>query len=456
LPDSADNDLRRVFGDESSRFRIAYFDASLFSHTGHQANACRHITGELRARAFQVDVFASIQIQKDLAVELEAVPWFRLRPYEQSRAFGRIDSFIQALSFGQDIRLAWLRGRYPFVYFNSVLSPQFAAIGRWLASFPGGETPIVAIEFGAPSGASTDGWFEQFAGQYRIAGRYFRALKPDRALLFTFDPAASSEYSNLLGLPVQTLPPVHTASESLRLRERGADGRLTLGFLGQQRTEKGINLLPDIIQCLRRASCPARILIQDGDPAERPITRTMREIAENDPFVEFFHQSANPLLWKDLLGRTDLMVLPYEPNRYKASYSAVAVEAVSAGIPMVVPGGTTMESLAIEYQGGATTFYAWRADTVCQAILRAMASFENLSERAFVGAGVWEKRNGAKPFADRLLEFSADSVEPFLISKPSDHPVSRVERAFLNSLLGARVCGKRIVHSLLGPDRFSP
>lgn len=441
---------------ESALSRIGYCDASLRDETGHQANSCRHITRELRERGIQVDIFANIQIDKELAAELQASPCFQLRPYEQSRAFGRIDRFIQALSFGQDLRTAWMAGRYPFLYFNSVLAPQFSAIGHWLASFPRGQSPLVAVEFGAPSGASTTGWFRQFASQYRVAGRHFHELDPGRFLLFTFDAAASSEYSELIGLPVAVLPPVHRAPGSLRLRKRDADGSITLGFLGQQRVEKGFNLLPEIVQGLRKAGCNARILIHDGDPAERPITRQVRELAEKDPRVEFLHGPANPSLWHELLGRTDLIVLPYEPNRYRASYSAIAVEAVSAGIPMVVPGGTTLESLAIEYQGRVTSFDSWTADATCEAILRAVDSFEDLSTAAFAGAGIWEHRNGARPFVDRLLAFAANQSLPLPVAIDSIPTTSRFEKGARKALLMARTCGRRTIHSLLGADRYSP
>lgn len=436
--------------------RIGYFDASLCGNTGHQANACRHITRELRARGFSVDTYASIHVAMDLASELLAEPCFRLLPYQHSRMFSRIDFSIQAMSFGQDLRLAWSRGRYPFLYFNSVLAPQFASIGKWLATFRPGTAPLVAIEFGAPSGASSEGWFKQFAAQYRTASLCFQALDRDRILLFTFDSAASSEYSAVLDLPVAVLPPVHSARNSLRRRRKATDGRITLGFLGQQREEKGFNLLPEVIGALRQANCDARILVHDGDATERATTGKMREIAAIDPLVEFVHRPADPALWQELMDRTDLMVLPYEPNRYRASYSAVAVEAISAGVPMVVPGGTTMETLASEYQGEATSFSAWDSEAVSQAILRALTTFDKLSGLAYSGALDWARKNGAKPFVDRLMEFGAEPGMVLPLSTAPAAPVSAIDRTSLSLLLTARTWGQCIVHALLGTDRNAP
>lgn len=434
---------------------LAYFDASLRGETGHQANACRQIAGELRRRGKRVDVFASRLIGRELAAELDARPCFRLLPYEQSKAFGAIDAMVQEAAFGQDLRQAWAAGRYPFAYFNSVLAPQFAAIGKWLCGFPADAAPCVAIEFGAPSGASSGGWFAHFADQYRSAAPDFRSLDQKRLLLFSFDAAASAEYAQLLQLPVAVLPTVHRAPGPVRRRCRGSQG-LTLGFLGQQRAEKGVNLLPALIRALLRADPALRFLVHDGDATERPIAAELRRLAGQEPCIEYLQRPADPALWCDLLERTDLMVLPYDPARYKASYSAVAVEAVSAGIPLVVPSGTTIEQLALEYQGSTDSFEAWDANSIGAAIERAVRDFDDLAAQAHAGAEAWNRSNGAEAFVDRLLDFAAPALEATEEKTTVPPGVSRLGVRALDAMLAVRAAGKRVVHSVLGTERHAP
>ena len=435
---------------------ISYFDASLAGNTGHQANACRAIAGELRRRGLRVDIHGNAAIERALAGELDASPCFRLRPYEQSAVLAQADFFIQALSFGQDLRLAWGRTRSPLCYFNSVLAAHFAAIGRWLCRFPAGNAPWVAIEFGAPSGVGIEGWFRPFADQYRRAAREFRRLDAERVLLFTFDRAASAEYAEILQLPVGVLPAVHGVSPAAQPRRRSADGVLTLGFLGQQRTEKGVELLPMIVNGLRRAGCRDRILIQDGDPAVRGITAKLRKLADGDPLVEFVHGPADAEMWQSLLARTDLAVLPYEPGRYRASYSAIAVEAVGSGIPMVVPRGTTMARLADEYQHGAACFDAWDAGSICDSILKALDEFGRLAKGAFDGRVAWSEKNGAGAFAERLLSFGAPALGLAFDTDGWVAQVGAVERATLSSVLAVRSAGRSLMHAFGGTGLRSP
>lgn len=434
---------------------VAYVDASLRGETGHQANACRQIAGELRRRGLGVDVFANKRVEPALTSELGAKPCFRLLPYEQSQAFGSIDAVLQEACFGQDLARCWNLRRHRFLYFNSVLAPQFAAIGQWLGRLPANCRPHVSVEFGAPSGASSGGWFGQFADQYRRAAQRIDSTVRRRLLLFSFDSAASAEYSELLQMPVEVLPPVHRLATPAKLRKLLGLPGLTLGFLGQQRTEKGLDLLPDLIRRLLASIPGLHILVQDGDVTERTATVELRQLADSDPRVEFLQEPAPPQRWQELLDRTDLMVLPYDPARYKASYSAIAVECAGAGIPMVVPAGSTMARLANEYQGSANCFEAWTVDSICSAVVRTIDTFDSIAAPAFAGVNVWNQRNGASAFADRLLEFARSaSAAPLDVASVDAPPF--LATLTVDSLLALREMAKRGVHALHGSERHAP
>jgi hypothetical protein len=298
--------------------------------------------------------------------------------------------------------------------------------------------PFVVIGFDVPSGSKLHDHWGYHAPFYRKAGKLMQANCLERMLLFTFDPVISRDYAELLDLPVQTMPSVHASLRQPRLRKTDLDGFIHVAFLGHQRPEKGFHLIPEIARRLVQGGSPVKLLVHNSAPDDSPITRELRELASKNAQMTLVEESGDQTHWQGLLDRSDLVVLPYEPNRYRDSGSGLATEAVSDGIPMVVPSGTTMETLAVNYQGSATSFSGWEAAEVTNAIERAVTNFEVLASQAEAGALVWRCHNGVELFVDRLLEIATrnnplvDAQRPkqssgkTLVSRVLDNLVSRL------------------------------
>jgi hypothetical protein len=296
------------------------------------------------------------------------------------------------------------------------MAAQLAAVALWLREFRPAEMPFIVIGFDLPSGGKlTDYWSYQ-TPFYRKARKLLRDKYLARMLLFTFDPAMTGDYTSLLGLPVQTMPSVHTGLHQPRLRKRDQDGFINVAFLGHQRREKGYHLIPDIARCLIDRRSPVKLLLHNSEPDDSPVSQKLRDLARANKNVTFIEEPGDQAHWQDLLDRSDLVVLPYDPNRYRESGSGVANEAVSDGIPMVVPAGTTMETLAVSYQGCSTSFFNWRPEEVTDAIERAIANFDVLARQAEAGASMWRRSNGVELFVDRLLEIMTHT-HPFSDAK---------------------------------------
>jgi hypothetical protein len=133
--------------------RVCYIDASLRRNLGHFANSCRQICGGLRRRNINVEAFGHRTLGKDLANDLKVTPLFRNDPYVRSVPFSDGLSYqIARLSFLNDLRTVWRRGPFEAVYFNSVMSPELAAIGLWLNDFAAGRAPLAVVWLAMPSG----------------------------------------------------------------------------------------------------------------------------------------------------------------------------------------------------------------------------------------------------------------------------------------------------------------
>ena len=433
--------------------RVCYIDTSLRTNIGHYANSCRHIAGEFRRRKFAVDIYGHRDLEPGLAEELAATPFFRHASYDiiVAHAFWKalrpVDYRMARGSFLCDLRSVWRRGPYDLVFINSVMPAQLAAVALWLNSFLGGAAPQIAVEFGAPAGHGIHdyymgGWF------YRQAVSVLDQRRSGNLFLFTFDAAASADYAKLLGRPVETMPAVHIGKEEPRLRVHGPDNRITVAFLGHQRNEKGYHLVPAIIRRLRSRGVPATVLVHNGDPDEAMVSRELSAMAAADPHLVFEQKTADAVYWHELLDRSDLIVLPYEPTRYRASYSAVAVEAAGEGIPMVVPAGTTMETLVNTYQSGGTVFAGWEANPVAGAIEAAAASFQDIARRALVGASEWRHANGAGRFVDCLLEAMPAGSQSIAMQRER-HTAKNIVMSFIfDGLFAAATTGVQGLRSI--------
>jgi len=418
--------------------KMCYIDAAIVNNAGHHANACRHFIGEFRRRGFAVHAFGNRVLDHGVGRELRVEPLFRHYSYDKLRGRPYAAYLLARSSFLFDLRAAWRRGPFDLVFLHSVMATQLAAIALWVRDFRPEEMPFVVIGFDLPSGNKLSGYWNTHTHVFRRAGRLFDPRYLPRTLFFTFDQAITDDYAELLGLPVRTMPTVHVGLREPRLRRRDSNGLISVAFLGYQRPEKGYGLLPEIVRLSLDRRLPIKLLLHNSAPGDNPINQELRALAQANANVEFVADSGDQLYWQGLLDISDLMVLPYEPDRYRESGSGVATEAVSDGIPMVVPSGTTMETLAVSCQGGATSFANWRAAEITDAIERAVAGFETLAEKAESGAWEWRRNNGAKLFVDELLATARlndtagstgprrESVRDVLLGRILDGLVSRL------------------------------
>ena len=102
---------------------------------------------------------------------------------------------------------------------------------------------------------------------------------------------------------------------------------------------------------------------------------------ENSPLVQYvpaFSVSDEYYKW---IARTDIMVLPYRKDFYYDKLSRVAIDGALAGMPIVYPAGTWLESFVRNYAAGVA-FEPENPESLAQAIQNVLANFVKLKARA--------------------------------------------------------------------------
>jgi len=132
--------------------------------------------------------------------------------------------------------------------------------------------------------------------------------------------------------------------ESLGYKQPWHQGPLVVSYLGDMREEKGIHLLPKILESLRHGGFDSsRVVfrIQGNLPsgaATRSVVRAKQALSRKKlNGVEVLVGPLNSAAYRDVLLGSDVVLLPYSTTSYAARSSGVFAEAVAAGIPTIHP-----------------------------------------------------------------------------------------------------------------------
>ena len=188
------------------------------------------------------------------------------------------------------------------------------------------------------------------------------------------------------------------------LRTRVGKRPITIGILGDQRPDKGYGKVPVVITALLAQHEHIRFLVHNAAPAGMPGTQeSVRQIAATDSRVTVDERPADGSMWQSLLADTDLMLCPYNPTRYVASYSAVVVEALANGIPVVGPASTTLSRFVADNSGAIVTFDAYAAQDIADATHKALLDYDALAATAFAAAEQWDSQDRKALLVDCIL-----------------------------------------------------
>lgn len=181
--------------------------------------------------------------------------------------------------------------------------------------------------------------FQQF--RQRLAGQ--------QVFFYTDTDELSAQYNRLGVFDFRTLPvPVGSEYQVVQPQPR-AEGRLQITYLGDARTEKGYHYLPRLAQdlasgYLKTGRVTMRLQSNFNIPWGEPRPAVARALLQHFPpeQVELLLQPLERQQYRDLACLSDLLLIPYDPYNYSARSSGVFAEAMTAGVPVVVPGGTWM------------------------------------------------------------------------------------------------------------------
>lgn len=380
-------------------------------YIGDIASACRH-AGD------HVDVLAHCDANFGLVEQLQATPWFRRNCWADPTSQGGLGGLKHAVHYGRDLnrwmRLSpepeWvlaltMRLQHLLAFALLCRRPFHRGHQRYLLLFVQGfgeyQGPQAAVTF--PESPST-----------RLARWCFRRLAPavisGRVVLAAETRAMQAELQHFSQLPVRLFPhPVVAAPSSLPTSPgvfTPADQPITITCPGFARYEKGNDLLQGACQLLfaSEARINLQVICQWPDPFALPdgsLASPDPELVADGRYL-LINQSLDRSAYADLLGRSQLIVLPYRRSSYHNRVSRVAIEAAIHGIPLVYMGGTWIEEV-VELTGAGVAITAETPEATVEALRDALARLPELRERAIQACTRIREHYSAQRFRQLLL-----------------------------------------------------
>ncbi len=221
-----------------------------------------------------------------------------------------------------------------------------------------------------------------------------------RIALATESEGLARQYLAFCGVKFHLVPHVTRRVEN-REPPPPRDGQLVLGTFGFTRYDKGTDVLQKALRRLVAEGMPeeCRFVIQWTGDFRLPDGTLVAKDQELEwhadvEYLDPFTRSGDFPEW---LAQTDVMMLPYRRHFYYDKLSRVAIDAAEAGMPMVYPAGTWLESFVAEY-GAGVAFMPDDSDSLAQALRNVIRNYATLKTQAMERAETARQDFSARRF----------------------------------------------------------
>jgi hypothetical protein len=232
----------------------------------------------------------------------------------------------------------------------------------------------------------------------RNAFLHFRsALSGHRVFFYTDTDELSCQFNRLRIFPFRTCPIPHTAPAS---EHEPVLEPLRITYLGDARGEKGYQHLPGVVQDLWRSEAqPGKVSfvlqsnynVYPGEP-DAVVARSQLSAFPAGK-VQLITESCTSEEYRRTLMSAAVMLLPYRAEEYYSRSSGVLIEALAAGIPVVVP---------------ATS---WLAKQIADPAYRYLASLAESAGAVLPRRHYWVRENTGRndmPYTPASLTFGGE------------------------------------------------
>lgn len=241
-----------------------------------------------------------------------------------------------------------------------------------------------------------------------------------RLRFYTDSDELTAHYMDLTGCPFETLPVPHTRAASQFNPD--VPDCFCVTYAGDARTEKGYHHLPRVVDALTRGrdrrgelcfQIQSHFPTKEGEPRAAKARMELEALAARG--VHLLTSPLDSRTYAALLAQSQLVLLPYDAEAYRNRTSGIFVEALGAGVPVIVPADTWM-ARQLPPGAGLTFRHPMELPSLVEQV---RADYPRFRSRAEFHARKWRGMHNAERLVERLQVAMQTSGNALASSNPT-------------------------------------
>ncbi len=380
--------------------KLVILDPSLRRFNGHFYHYDKVISQEAKTGGVDVSVWASQCVTREAGDGMEVVPCFRFGLEESSETPDALET-----AFYEDLQeAAQVTSCTDNVIFflHTTTATQIPPAVRFISSERNRHNKLIILLRYSPSINPTNPDVKNIEHYRRSFKRISQPVATGRIHLISDSDLLIEEYKNITDCSIKLVPIPHVESKQA---VTGDTGPRRIVYLGNARSSKGFQYLPYVISQIRSHLTTGEWAaeIQANVIFERDTESVLAVCQLRSEPVTLLEHELTPQQYAALLGRADLVVIPYQSLWYNSQTSGVFAEAVGHGKPVVVPKGTWMARQLTKNGAGFSFFPGDRVD-LANVVRKAMKQIDCLQAKAAQSKSAWISTHNPREFVKHLLE----------------------------------------------------
>ena len=288
------------------------------------------------------------------------------------------------------------------VYVHTAHPSIVMGIAAWYTALPPEKRPYLCLKFQNHCYRYVATEFKALVlSVFRLALKPFQTMEKVRLaasnkLIRQQIEAVAEKPCRVFPIPLQLETPPKTFRRSIDKKT------LYIGYAGEGRIEQGVLFLPEVIEAIISRHANVKFVVQIA--CQFATDATLARLRSFGDRVILHEQCITGSDFHKLINSFDALLLPYRPDKYIERSSQIVIEGIVLGVPLIVPGRTSLAHEAKNFDCGHVLIQGWDPQAILAAIEDFIRFHDDLAFKSSQAAQRCADFHCGRSLVDILLE----------------------------------------------------